>query len=119
MSVGSQLREEAIAAKNGFARAHSGGWSIVMTGGPNDAIGNLSDPPLWRLSGKRLDGGKPSDANLDYLRRVALEAGFREKSDERRMKMLRGEEMIVGTWHYTWNEADGAAKPDQEAEAAS
>lgn len=67
----------------------------MMTGGPNDKLGQLANPPMWRLSGKRLNGCRPSEANLDYLRRIAFAVGANDEPPE---------EPIWGTWHWTWTE---------------
>lgn len=98
MTLGQTIRRAAVASPKGMTRTQSGGWSIVMTGGPNDVLGKLTSPQIWRLSGKRLDGRRPSAQNLDYLRRVAVEAGALD---------VPGEEMMQGTWHWSWNEIDG------------
>ena len=95
MSVGKRLREEAIVSDTGYAKTESGGWSIVLSGGPNDKIGNLHRPPLWRLSGKRLKT-KPTELNMEYLKQVSISAGCPPE--------IESEEPIWGTWHFQWYE---------------
>ena len=98
MSHGQELREAAISAERGMAKIQMGGWSIVMTGGPNDRIGNLNVPPVWQLSGKRLDGRRPTPLQLDFLERVSKNAGGPGGAPV---------ELIAGTWHWAWHEIDG------------
>lgn len=98
MSTGGSLRKKTIDSDHGMQRIQSGGWSIVMSGGPNDPIGTLQEPAIWRISGKRMNGQRPSPLHLNYLRRVALEAGAPD---------VAGDEIIVGTWHWSWHEIDG------------
>lgn len=96
-SIGKSLREHVAAADRGAVRILSGGWSIVLTGGPNDRLGQLHQKgPLWLLSGKRIDGRKPTGTSLDFLRRVATGAGAPDDAPL--------EEVIVGTWSFQWNE---------------
>lgn len=102
MTLEEEIRTSVLVSPRGMIRIPSGGWSIVFTGGPNDALGNLSSPPIWRLSGKRIDGRRPSAQNLDYLRRIAVAAGALN---------VPGEELIQGTWHWSWNEVGGRPVP--------
>ena len=88
ITTGRQLREAVLASPTGGVKTAVAGWSVLCTGGPNDTIGGA-----WRLSGKRLDGRRPSELNLAWLRRFAIDAG----ADD-----VDGREVIAGTWHWMW-----------------
>lgn len=94
------LRKECLRSPGGGARMLRNGWSIILTGGPNDALGRLATPPTWRLSGKRTDGKPPSVEQLAWLTLVA--AHVARPAGE----VTGPEELIVGTWHFTWSEED-------------
>jgi hypothetical protein len=95
--LGKELRKACIVSPGGITLPafRANGWSILLSGGPNDKLGQLSNPPTWRLSGKRLDGRRPTEEQLQWLQRVALSASSQE---------VCAEELIVGTWHFTWYE---------------
>jgi hypothetical protein len=91
VSLGEELRTTML--EKGVAKAQVSGWSIFFTGGPKHKLGGG-----FRLSGKRLNGGRPNALNLAWLRQVAVDAGAPE---------VDGRELIVGTWHWSWDLATG------------
>lgn len=100
--VACTLRKNTIAASEGLAKTQAGGWSIVMSGGPNDPIGSLMDPPIWVLSGRKMNKRRPTEANLKFLRKFAVQAGAAN---------VPGDEMIIGTWQWRWYEINGKPIP--------
>lgn len=96
MSTVSDLKH--AAGVQGAFRTEQGGWSIVLS-----RPGNPTPEHGWMLSGKRQNGMAPNAKNLEFLRRLAVEAGAPDVDGE---QIVSGISRGGGTWVWKWDASE-------------
>lgn len=91
-----ELKREA--SLKGHARTEQAGWSIVLT-----RPGSIPNDNTWMLSGKRKNGARPNDINLQFLRKFAIEIGAPE--DVSLEQRVADNNPGGGTWFAKWDPA--------------